>query len=104
MYIYIYIVYIHYIHCLLNRYKGGQQISQKDDFLNIYQRIVAQGGRRVSENQRTTEKVIILTRRTKIRKTICFEMWGDFLKNWRAQRLDVKCGIIKKSDKQLYNK
>ena len=24
----------------------------------------------------------------------CFEVWGDFLKNWRAQRFDVYCGIL----------
>ena len=29
------------------------------------------------------------------------ELWGDFLKNWKAQRLDVYCGIIKKNGKKV---
>ena len=29
------------------------------------------------------------------------ELWGDFLKQMRAQRLGVYCGIMKKSDKNV---
>ena len=40
--------------------------------------------------------------KTKRKKTnegnLCFEMWGEILKNGRAQRLGVYCGIIKKRD------
>ena len=35
-------------------------------------------------------------------KTFVFETWGDLLKNRRAQRLLVYCGIMKKVIKMLY--
>ena len=34
----------------------------------------------------------------KIRKNVCVEKWGEFLKNRRAQRLGVYCGIMNKLD------
>ena len=34
-----------------------------------------------------------------MREHLFFEMWGDFLKNRRAQRLCVHCGIINNCDK-----
>ena len=33
-----------------------------------------------------------------------FETFGDSLKIWKAQRLDVYCGIMKKVIKRLYGK
>ena len=37
-----------------------------------------------------------------MRKHVLFEMWGDFLKNRRAQRPGVDCGIINHCDKTVY--
>ena len=54
-------------------------------------------------NQQLYEKV---KKKTPTQRTKCFEhlfleTWGDFLKNWRAQRLGVYRGFMKKGDKHI---
>ena len=62
------------------------------------------GVEEVPENQHEYEKVKKKkkqTQRTQIYKYVFFEIRGDLLKNWTAQRLGVYCGIMKKSDKKV---
>ena len=59
------------------------------------------GGGGVPENQRKYEKVKKANEQHNHKRNICFEMWGDFLKKRRAQRLGVYCGIMKTSDNNV---
>ena len=48
------------------------------------------------ENQQNYEQI----KKPQTEQTnFCFELWGDFFKNRRAQRLGVYRGIMKKGDK-----
>ena len=58
---------------------------------------LAQGGGKgypkINENIETNSKV-----KSENEKNVSGEMWSDFLKKRRAQRLGVYCGIINKCD------
>ena len=71
--------------------KGIKKQAKRMSFEPLSAHIGLGGRQWLPENQQHYQEV-----KTTANANVSFEMWGSFLKIWRAQRLDVYCGIMKK--------
>ena len=85
----------------------GSKSKPNDDLLIIFRPILAQGvgvggwGEGVPKINKKKQQLKNAKEKNEHEQTRSFELRDDFLKKWRAQRLDVDRGSMNKSDKHV---